>query len=505
MCMDFYDIADGYFRSLEYESPYVSMYPEFKEFFKDMIFGNKRCLVYGDYDPDGLFSVLILKEAFHTLGFNNFEIVPYTHRTHSLDPEATKLALYGNYEYMIICDTGTSNFDDIKAIASEGVRVIVIDHHETTYEPGELGDNVVYINSTVENRFRSEVEEKLVVSAAALVYILVDKFFTDCRMDTTVISAYALSSMYSDSVDMSSRFARGLYTRATSLETEDLPVEIYGYLNQYKRFTRRFIEFDMVPKLNAAFRSEDFSDMNQVYLKHNRAEVGECTVLAETLAQMHRRTVEMVKYASSIVYVEELENFVIGNLDSVNQELDLEANKLYNFTGLVANKLAERYKKAAIVLCTAVNGIKGSFRDHLGRNYLNRFQTICEAGGHGPAFGFWIGLFDVSDFIDRVRIIDSNFSIEKAPNEPILIPSPNPPDDMCLLDIAKYNEFAGQVKDVVLLQLVRRADMPEKIDKYDQYLYRWGGKFIVSPKRIPIGSEILVKPTLTKSVKLYTV
>lgn len=503
--MDFYDIADGFFRTVEYESPYISKYPQFKEFFKDMILGNKRCLVYGDYDPDGLFSILILKEAFHSLGYSNFEIVPYTSRTHSLDTEATKLALYGDYDYMIICDTGSSNFEDIRAIANDNVKVIVIDHHETPYQEGDFDENVVYINSTVENRNRPNVEEKLVVSAAALVYILVDKFFSDYRVDTTSISAYALSSMYSDSVDMSSRFARGLYTRATSNDVEQLPVEIFGYLNQYKRFTRRFIEFDMVPKLNAAFRLERFSGINEVYLKHRRADVGECTILAQDLASMHRATVEMVTYASSIVYTEELENFVIGNLDSVNSELDIEKNKMYNFTGLVANKLAERYKKAAIVLCTAVDGVKGSFRDHLGRNYLKRFQTICKAGGHGPAFGFWVGLFDVADFIDRVKIIDRDFSIEKAPNEPILLPSPNPPDDICLADIAKYNEFSGQVKDVVLLQLMRRADMPEKIDKYDQYLYKWGSKYIVSSKRISVGSEILVKPTLTKSVKLYSV
>lgn len=503
--MDFYDIADGYFRSLDYESPYVSKYPEFKEFFKDLIFGNKRCLVYGDYDPDGLFSVLIIKEAFHILGFDNFDIVPYTHRTHALDSKAVEIAIVGGYDYMIICDTGSSNFDEIREIADSGVKVIVIDHHETPYVEGDFSDNVVYINSTVENRERSEVDEKLIVSAAALVYILIDKFFEDCRVDSSPISAYALSSMYSDSVDMSSRFARGLYTRATTLDSALLPVEIDGYLNRYKRFTRRFIEFDMVPKLNAAFRSEDFSAINEVYLKHNRPEIGECMKIANLLADMHRDIVEIVKYTSEIVYTEELNNFVIGNLDSVNAELDVEEHKLYNFTGLVANKLAERYKKAAIVLCTSADGVKGSFRDHLGRNYLGRFQTICKAGGHGPAFGFWISMFDIADFIERVKLIDQDFSIQKVPNEPILLPSANPPDDVCLADIAKYNEFAGQVKDVVLLQLMRRADMPEKIDKYGQYQYRWSDKYIVSQKRIPVGNEILVKPTLTKSIKLYAV
>ena len=503
--MDFYDVAKGYFRLLDYESPYISAYPRFKEFFGDIIFNNKKCLIYGDYDPDGLFSVLILKGAFNITNHSNFEIVPYTNRTHALDQKAIDEAIFGDYEYMIICDTGSANHSDVKAIVNKGVKVILVDHHETPYNNGDFDENVVYINSTVENRIRPDGEEKLKVSAAALVYILVDKFLTDCRLNSHSLSAYALSSMYSDSIDMASRFARGLYKRATSLDSSDLPVEIDGFLNQYKSFTRRFIEFDMIPKINAAFRSENFKSLNQVYMKKAVPHVSECMDLVEELTVLHRESVDMVQYASEIVYTEELNNFVIGNLDTVNSELDLEEHKLYNYTGLVANRLASKYKKSAIVLCTASDGVKGSFRDHLGRAYLSRFQSICKAGGHGAAFGFWVDLFDVADFIERVKIIDEDFSITKAQNEPIKILSPRIPDDICLSDIARYNEFAGQVNPVVLLQLNRRADMPERVDKYGQFLYSWDGKFIVSQKKIPVGGEILVQPTLTKSIKLYAI
>lgn len=501
--MDFYDVSKGAFRRVEYEKPYIQAYDQFKNFYRDIIFNNRKCLIYGDYDPDGLFSILILKEAFHILNFENFEIVPYTNRTHNLDVNAINLALSGDFEYMIICDTGSANHSDIKRLVEHGIKIIVIDHHQTSYEDGDFDDNVVYINSTVENRTRNK--DKLVVSAAALVYILIDKFFDDHRIDSTSLAPYALSSMYSDSIDMSSRFARGLYTKATYLDSVHLPTEIFGFLNKYKRFTRRFIEFDMIPKINAAFRSENFQDINRVYLCKERASVSECIALVTILAEMHNKSANMVTFASDIVYTEELNNFIIGNLDSVNTELDIEENKLYNYTGLVANSLATKYKKAAIVLCTSAKGVKGSFRDHLGRNYLKRFKSICEAGGHGAAFGFWVDLFDVADFIERVKIIDADFSIEKAPNEPIIFDDFRLPDSICLSDMAKYNEFAGQVNPVVLLRLNRRADMPERLNDYNQYIYRWEDSFVVGSKHIAVGDEMLIKPTLTKSVKLYIV
>lgn len=500
--MDFYDVAKGSFRRLDYERPHIESYPKFKEFYKDLVFNNKKALIYGDYDPDGMFSVLILKEAFHSLKFTNFDIVPYTNRTHSLDENAVRIALDGSYDYMIICDTGSANHKEIKMLSDTGLRVIVIDHHQTPYEEGVFNDNVVYINSTVENRNR---EDKLVVSAAALTYILVDKFFTDCRVDSTVMAPYALASMYSDSIDMSSRFARGLYTKATSLDSVQLPVEIFGFLNQYKRFTRRFIEFDMIPKINAAFRSEKFNDINKVYMCKDRAITSDCIELVNTLAELHNSSANMVKFVSDIVYTEELNNFVIGNLDSVNTELDIEENKLYNYTGLVANSLATKYKKASIVLCTSSESVKGSFRDHLGRDYLKRFKSICSAGGHGAAFGFWVDLFDVADFIDRVRIIDKHFSIEKASNEPLIFDITRLPDSIYLSDIAKYNEFAGQINPIALLRVSRRADMPVNIDKYNQYVYRWGDQYIVGDKCVNVGDTMLIKPTLTKNVKLYLV
>ena len=52
---------------------------------------------------------------------------------------------------------------------------------------------------------------------------------------------------------------------------------------------------------------------------------------------------------------------------------------------MIANNLAQEYSKPCIVLCDNGSEIKASFRDILGRNYLDIFKQFCRCGGHPPA------------------------------------------------------------------------------------------------------------------------
>ena len=501
--MDFYDAVTDLYTEVSFKCPRINKDTEakFKSFIRDIVFNNRRCLVYGDYDPDGLFSTLIVKESFHLMGYTNFDICKYHNRTHALDPEAKTNVLAGDYDYMFISDTASSNLKDIQDIVAEGIRVIIIDHHETVHDAEDFPDECVFINSTVENRTR---EDKLVVSAAALVFIMMYSYLKDCRIDGRKISAYALASMYADSIDMSSKFARGLYTLATHLPRELIPIEISAFLNEHKKFARRFIEFDMVPKLNSAFRSEKFHTINETLLGTARANSLECYDMVEYLADLHNDMASLVTRVSNIIYAEELEHFIIGNLDTVNGEIDVIENKLYNLTGLVANKLADKYKKSAIVICTNDSGVKGSFRDLVGRAYLPTFRSICTCGGHVSAFGFSLGIFEVQDFIRKIKVIDDNFGINERENEPIILSIPNP-DISLLQDMAKYNEFAGSEYPLTLLRVPRTSAITEMKNRYGGYNYKWNGRLVVSRKPVAIGEDLLIRPTIALSLRLYTV
>lgn len=501
--MEFYDVVDGFFNKVEYRSPSIIRYDEFKTWVNEMIQGNKRVLLYGDYDPDGLNCILIWKEAFHLLKFKNFDIFKYRKRTHALDIQAKKQALGGNYDYIIINDASSSDMDSILELTKAGIKVLIVDHHQTRYDYNDYPSDCLIINSTIENRYN---QEDLVVSAGALCFVLLHKVLSDYRIPCFHLSAYALFSLYADSIDMSNELNRSIYFTAMSLSDELIPVEIDAFLNSYQKFCRRFIEFHMTPKINSAFRMEHFDELNRCFLGERRATRGEASNLVEFLTNLHKLSAEMVATASDIIYHEVHDSFVVANLNTVNAHIDIRENKLYNFTGLIANKLAERYKKSAVVYCGLRGNIKGSFRDLYGRNYLKIFQKFCRAEGHNSAFGINMEMFEIHDFLNHLRIVDKKFALDKSLNSPILLTDYYmPPDVYVLNDMSIYNEFAGNKCPLALVEIIRRADMPEKPSGYGGYIYRWGNYNIHSRRRIPVGTRMTIRPTVGKGLKMYVV
>lgn len=501
--MEFYDEVDGFFNKVDYVSPPIMRYDEFKCWVNDIINNNRKVLLYGDYDPDGLNCIFIWKETFHLLKFKNFEIFRYRSRTHSLDIKAKEKAISGDYDYIIINDASSSDMDSINQLVNAGLKVIIVDHHQTRYDYKDYPENCLIINSTIENRYN---KEDLVVSAGALCFILLHKVLCDYRIPCFHLSAYALFSLYADSIDMSNNLNRGIYFMATSLSPALIPVEIDAFLNSYQVLCRRFIEFHMTPKINSAFRTEHFEELNKYFLDEKRATTEGSRELVEFLTNLHKLSAEMVATASDIIYHEVHDSFVVANLNTVNAHIDIRENRLYNFTGLIANKLAERYKKSAVVYCGLKGNIKGSFRDLYGRNYLSIFQKFCKAEGHNSAFGINMQMFEIHDFLNHLRIVDKKFSIDKSLNSPILLTNYTvPPDVYILRDMSIYNEFAGNKCPLALVEITRRQDISERPSGYGGYIYRWGAYNIHSRRRIPIGTKMSIRPTVGKGMKMYVV
>ncbi len=501
--MEFYNVADGFFSPVKYSSPHISRYDEFKVCVNEIINNNKKVLVYGDYDPDGLNCILVWKEAFHLMRHKNFHIFKYRQRTHSLDIKAKEQAIQGGYDYIIINDASSGDMGSINELVGAGLNVIIIDHHQTKYSYEDYPKGCLIINSTIENRSN---EEQLIVSAGALCFILLEKVLSDYRIPCQHLSAYALFSLYADSIDMSSELNRGIYFMATSLDSDLIPPEIDAFLNSYQRLCRRFIEFHMTPKINSAFRSENFKLLNECYLNESRGDRANLSKLVNYLTNLHKVSAEMVATATDIIYHEVYDNFVIANLNTVNAHLDIRENKLYNFTGLIANQLADRYKKCTVVYCGLKGNIKGSFRDLYGRNYLTIFQKFCRAEGHNSAFGINMAMYEIHDFLQHLRIVDRKFKIDTDLNSPIVLSGYHmPPDIHTLRDMATYNEFAGNNYPLALVDVVRRYDMSERPSGYGGYVYRWGSHNIHSRRRIPVGTKMTIKPTTGKDVRLYVI
>lgn len=463
----------------------------------DIVYKGGKVLVHGDSDPDGLFSLKIVTETFDKLGFLGYEVYQYKERSHVLTDEATLYPIYNNFTHMIILDSSSNDMRNITRLSSFGVNVIIIDHHVCDYDYSEYPNNCTIINTTVENRIRRK--DFYTLSAGALTFMLFGEYLRRKGEEYEWLSSYGLITLYSDSIDMSSPINRSIYYLATGLPKSQLPLYVRHFMSDYQIFNRRFIEFTFSPKINTLFRAEKFDLLNSYMFDENSHQ--QYSVLVDEISMLHEEKRKMVSIITDAVRVENLNNLVIANLATVN--IPVYENKLYNYTGLVANNLSSQYGKPCVVLCDAGTGIKGSFRDSLSRNYLKVFRQFSNSNGHNAAFGINISYRLLDNFLYYLKEkIDKKFFILGVEN-PIELTSDGYVPIELLEDIAKYNEFSGNSLPMAII--LKKNDM--KVTRvYDRgYRYQWGDLFIESTRLVPTGGLLKIKPVYNKRIKLVTV
>lgn len=486
---------------VEYRPGDYKGYDKMRLLFDEIAFKpNSKILIYGDYDPDGLMFTLITQNFLDSLMCSNVTIFPYWKRTHELDRGAVRMCIQGNYDYFIIGDTASNAISALNEIASNGTKIIVIDHHVTSYNYEDYNSNVAIINSQIENALIDK--QQYAYSAAALAYSIYDLYAGEHYIEFDISNAcYALVSLYSDCMDMSNRYNRAIYYRACSVERESLPNYILHFLNEFQTFGARFIGFWYAPRINSLFRSENFDLVNKYFFdaELNAIERAKCI---EEINNIYKNDREFTNLLSDLVDVEELEHFVYANLDSAVEKNEYLNRKAYNYTGLVANKLSQRYNKTAVVICTHNDHYKGSVRDLYGRHYLELFKKMGYAEGHNSAFGIQIRFLDLREYRNRLDLIDKKYSIDSIPNEPIIIQHEYAePDSTLLNDIALYNEFSGSAIPVTYIYKQLVGAMKESKNAY-YYKYDWGDFFVQSEHKLDFATKMIIKPIHSGRIKL---
>lgn len=511
--MDFYEELDelgldSMVTRTSYHTIYLERHEEFSLKLDKIIKENLKVLLVGDPDPDGLMCLLQWKEAFKLLNFKNYTVYPYNSRSHKLNPLAVKEAIDNNYDVIIINDTGSKAFKEIDLLIKNKVDIIIIDHHQTPLNYKDYPSECIIINSIIENRVNKNVQ--LTVSAGALVFILLDAYLADKRIDSNPLICYALTSLYSDSIDMSSDINRGIYFSAVAYASSDLPTPISMFLNERTKFCRRAIEFQYAPRLNCAFRSELFAVLNTYVNLSTQTSIADFVPIIETLKDFHVKSSRLVEQVADLIEYVEMNNLIIANLQSVDSYINIKTNKLYNYTGLVANKLADRYKKAAVVYCGYGDIIKGSFRDLLSREYLPLFQEICEADGHNSAFGMTIKPYQFMTFLEGVKKL-SLLDIKSCRNTPMIFKYEQAPDIKQLYQMALYNEFGGNETPLVLVEKDYTGDIKlkngsyNKKSDYNDFRYSWGEYLVVSKYKVNKGDTFLLRPTISQTLRLMNI
>ena len=491
-----YDVED-ILDYVEYQYPSFTGDEKLFSALDDILTNNKKVYIHGDSDCDGVFAAKIVECFFKKFNHKNYEVHKYLERSHVLTEESVTSAIQKKFDYMIIVDSSVNDLANMRILIKFGITPIIIDHHVPEYGISSYPEEAIVIDTIFENYIRKSNFFKL--SGGALTFCLFGRYLELKGMEFKSLAPYALVTLYSDCIDMTRSLNRSIYYMATEIPRNQLPVYFQDFMEDYDVFCRRFIEFTLSPKINALFRAEELKIVNMYLFEDLTTEKRK--FLVKQIKMLHDSSRQLVNIATDSIKRENLNNLVIANLNSTSYPI--YENKLYNYTGVVANGLSTEYGKPCVVMCDTGTGIKASFRDLLSRNYLPKFKQFCRAAGHGAAFAINLNYTEYNQFMWYLKEkIDKKFYILGV-DDNINIESTSISPDVELLDaVALYNEFSGSDVPIALITKRNNLRLIKSYNSFYKYRYQWGDYTINSVSLVPPGMHMRIKPVRTKKLKL---
>lgn len=354
----------------------------------DALGQNKRILIHGDYDADGISGTAVLTLGLRALGGRVTPFVPnrlkdgYGVHPDRVPEHAAAADLF------ITVDCGISNRAEVHALQAAGVEVIVTDHHH----PGQILPDCLTVHPSLSPYAQKGLPE---LTGAGVAYHLLWALHERLGLEPpTEYSDLATLGTVADVAPLMGENRALVNAGLTQLAVSRWPgvrAMMKRTLSHSKGVTARDVAFVLAPRLNAAGR------------------LGEADLGLELLTTAsERRALELASYLDARnvdrrkVQDAMLEE-ALALVDPAAPALVLEATGWHpGVMGIVASKLLERFYKPVYIVANN----KGSVRSTPGisavgglehaRDLLERF------GGHSQAAGFTLKDGQLGAFRERI-------------------------------------------------------------------------------------------------------
>jgi len=398
--------------------------------------GTKTGLVV-DADMDGYASGSIIYQYSHILR-GDADITPFFHdgKSHGLTEHIMKQIYKSGVKFLIVPDAGSNDVEKIEELENNGIKVLVIDHHEVD----KFTDKGVIIN----NQLCDHTNKNLV--GAGMVYKFLQ--FIDGQGIGAIDQFLDLvaAGQIGDTSDISDPEIRNLVTLGLDNIQNKFFKEVIGEPQLGRKIAPKDLSFGLIPLINAVVRVGTleereliFDAMNNIgadrvfkVVKKKKNPVTkkfdqvpfDFTVYqqaADVAAKCKARQAALVKKLVAV-----LEDTVDNNygvvIGKVPDDIDPQG-----VIGLVANKLVGKYDKPCLLLNEKDKGMwTGSGRGH--EKTFADFRAWCEstnvtefAQGHANAFGIGVtdeNLSKLYEAASNVEKLEAVYEVDILTNKP---------------------------------------------------------------------------------------
>jgi len=352
----------------------------------------ENIFLYGDYDVDGLSSLVIFHDYIKNTGVPFSFYIPHRMKEgFGLNKQAVRKIKNRGASLIICFDCGTNSYEEISLAKSLGMDVIVVDHHQP-----EQGRN---IPGAFVNPKRPDSKYPFSnLSGATVAFKLVQALKDDsCPHLLDLVALSVVCDVVPLQGENRMLLEKGLQSlRKTKRTAVNALCEASG-VNR-GNIDSFHLGYILGPKINASGRIGTAHDALNMFITEDESMVHD---YARKLVEYNRRRREIEK-----VVLKEAQEA----LGEASGGLVLVVHKEgwhHGVLGIVASRLVDRYYRPAIVIGFDQGSGKGSARSIDNFNMIHALgcceDYLLSYGGHKKAAGIEILYKDLDNFKNRLN------------------------------------------------------------------------------------------------------
>ncbi|MCL5027166.1 MAG: single-stranded-DNA-specific exonuclease RecJ [Chloroflexi bacterium] len=343
--------------------------------------------VYGDYDVDGVTGCALLTEVLEGLGCPVLPYIPdRATEGYGLNRGALRELVARGATLIVAVDCGSSDRDEIALAQSNGLDVVVIDHHEVPEDrPAPLAlVNPRRADSTYPFSYLAAVGVAFKVAQALLARMGRADEETERRLlDLVALGTVADVAPLLDENRVLVKRGLAELNRTSRLGLQRLCIRAGVRSGS---IDARAVGYVLGPRLNAAGRLRHAGTSFRLLLTEDKAEAEE---LASDLELTNQERQRMLQEA-----VQAARDHILSG-ESIPPLLLLCGEEYQaGIVGLVASRLVEEFYRPAIVIEQGEEHSRGSARSipefHITEALAGCREMLSRFGGHAQAAGFSI-------------------------------------------------------------------------------------------------------------------
>ncbi|NLO84864.1 MAG: single-stranded-DNA-specific exonuclease RecJ [Clostridiales bacterium] len=351
---------------------------------------NIPCVVYGDYDVDGVSACTILTQALRRYGIDAAPHIPKRDEGYGLNVDAIK-SLAKTYKLLVTVDLGITNHEEVRLAQSLGMTVIVTDHHGLGLDPSPA-------DAVINPLLGSYPYRKLCGAGVAFKVATVLLGLDQCMEYLDLVALATVADIVPLTGENRVLVSYGL-RRIQSRERLGLRALLH-VSGDPDPIDSGALGFRLGPRINAAGRLDDANKAVRLMMTDDPAEAN---ALAQELDELNtaRKTTEsnLLKEASEKAALHDF---------TKHRALIIKGDSWHvGVIGLAAGKLCQNYFCPVCVLSEEDGMLHGSLRSIPGVNIHKCLQScddlLLRYGGHDQAAGVTLASENYDAFYERLQ------------------------------------------------------------------------------------------------------